>query len=100
MKKIFELKEENKKQAAQIKLQKAEVKKTQKEGKYAGLLQLKLVIAKKEYRKHHIAYCLLRGKLYEQIEKPKEQNKLNDFDWEEIQKIQEAYHEENVCACS
>lgn len=41
-----------------------------------------------EYRRLHIAYCLLRGRTYEQIEpKVHECNKLTKWDWEKINKI-------------
>jgi len=100
MKKIFELKENNKSLAKNIKERKAEIKKTQKEGKYAGRLQYELITVKCMYREYHIAYCLMRGKLYEEIEKPKEENKLKKESWSQIEKIKEAYHEENVCVGS
>jgi hypothetical protein len=97
MKKIFELKEINKTLAKQIKEKKVDVKKTQREGKYAGKLQYELLDLKWLYRKQHIAYCLLRGKSYEQIEKPRKENELNEEAWKQINQIKEAYHEEDVC---
>jgi hypothetical protein len=45
------------------------------------------------YRHHHIAYSLLRGKKYESIEKPAENNKPN---FQFIQEIQNE-HTKNVC---
>lgn len=49
---------------------------------------------RKEYRRHHIAHCLLRGKKYEQIEpKVREENQLKKHDWDEIGKIREKYYE-------
>ena len=100
MKKIFELKEKNKVLALAIKAAKLEIKKTQKERKYAGIMQSKLLFQQMTYRKYHIAYCMLRGKLYDQIEKPKEQNKIKEHTWSEIEKIKEDYYEENVCSSS
>lgn len=48
---------------------------------------------KEKYRHYHIAYCLLRGKKYEQIEnKVREGNSPN---WNIIDKIKEEYSEAN-----
>ena len=52
-----------------------------------------------DFRLKHIAYCLNRGRTYEQIEKPKEQNELHSRNWQEIKKYQEEYrkiYEANV----
>jgi hypothetical protein len=38
--------------------------------------------AGQEYRYEHIAYCLVRGRTYEQIEQPREENKLTEYIWE------------------
>ena len=100
MKKIFELKEINKSLAKRIKEQKVIVKNTQREGKYAGIEQVNSIQLSGQYRWNHIAYCLLRGRLYEQIEKPKKENELSEVAWKQIEKIKEAYHEEDVCAGS
>ena len=42
-------------------------------------------------RINHIAYSLLKGKKYEVIEKPKEENELTDFDWTKIKEIQSQF---------
>lgn len=98
MKTIHEFKEMQKTSALEIRTQKDEVKKTQREKKYAGILQCKLISAKKQYRLNHIAYSLLKGRLYEQIEqKTKEQNKLTDYDWETVEKIKNEYSQKDVC---
>ena len=97
MRKIFELKENNKKLAAELKELSANIKAIQKEGKYAGLLQYQQRTSKANYRLYHIAYCLLRGRLYEQIEKPKEKNALGPEEWSFIESTKKAYYEENVC---
>lgn len=52
---------------------------------------------KRQYRRYHIAHCLLRGKTYEQIEnKVREENKLKQHDWNEIEKIRQQYYEAPV----
>lgn len=55
-----------------------------------------------DYRRHHIAYCLLRGRTYEQIEpKVHDQNKISSKDWERIEAIKAAFTEapgEALCA--
>ena len=57
---------------------KISIKNTQKRGKYAGKEQRLLLRSKREYRHYHIAYCLLRGKKYEQVEsKCNKDNKPN-----------------------
>jgi len=51
---------------------------------------------KREFRHKHIAYCLLRGRTLDEIERPAEDNKP---DQTLIQEIIDAYREEDVCAC-
>jgi len=57
----------------------------------------KIYVAAREYRHEHIAYCLVRGRSYEQIEKPSEFNKPN---WDIINslkdKLQKKVDEANV----
>jgi hypothetical protein len=102
--KLAELKNICKEKADVLKQLTIDIKKTQQENSYAGLLQQKRVIAKLDYRHHHIAYCLLRGKLYEQIEKPKyAHTKLSGHDWETIETIRSIYYEqieEAICIMS
>ena len=51
----------------------------------------------KNYRVHHIVYCLLRGKTYEQIEKKcREDNKPNMSLVQEIKNV----YTEDVCISS
>lgn len=38
-----------------------------------------------KYRLEHIAYCLVRGRTYEQIEQPRE--KLSEYHWAKIDKL-------------
>lgn len=47
-----------------------------------------------DYRRHHIAYCLLRGRTYEQIEpRVLDQNKISARDWERIEAIKTQFTE-------
>jgi hypothetical protein len=45
--------------------------------------------AGREYRIEHIAYCLARGRTYEQIEQPRECNRIFDFEWTKINKFRD-----------
>ena len=56
-----------------------------------------------EARLRHIAYSLMKGRAYEQIEKPREQNRLTEkdttwckSDWTKIKEIQDEYEPKNV----
>ncbi len=56
-----------------------------------------------EYRHHHIAYCQLRGRTREEIEKPAEDNKPSDHYIDKIMEettfpIKEEIHEEALCS--
>jgi hypothetical protein len=93
MKKIFLLKNLLKQLAAEIHELKAETKKIQKSGNYAGVQQVKLISLKSDFRHRHIAYSLMKGHTYEQIEHPREGNKP---DQTLIQRIQNEYAQ-NVC---
>jgi len=42
---------------------------------------------KRQYRHEHIAYCLVRGRTYEQIEQPKEENKIREDVWVKINNL-------------
>lgn len=67
-------KEELKEMAREIR----ELKHSRKGGKSVDELSdinYRLWRIKREYRHSHIAYCLVRGRTYEQIENPKECNK-------------------------
>jgi hypothetical protein len=46
----------------------------------------KIYSAARKYRHEHIAYCLVRGRSYEQIEKPGEFNKPN---WDIINQVKD-----------
>lgn len=52
---------------------------------------------KQQYRHMHIAYCMLRGRTYEQIEQTtREENVLKKHHWETINKLIEKYNDENT----
>ena len=73
MKKIYELKQVLKEKAANLKDAKKRLKEEQRNGSgyKASLMQAGLVSLKRDYRHHHVAYCELRGRTREQIEKPR-----------------------------
>ena len=80
-----EMKNKLKEMAAQIRADRNEIAKLQKNGEYAGNIQWPLPGKIEEYRWHHIAYSLARGKTYKQIEnKVKDGNKP---DWGRIDNI-------------
>lgn len=58
--------------------------------------QAEVLSLKANYRHTHIAYCLLRGRKYEEIEN--HCRKGNEPNWKTIQEIKDAYTAENVCA--
>jgi hypothetical protein len=95
MSKISELKKDLKEQAANIRALTAELKLFQKKnhGFDDGRFK-KLKCLAKDYRTHHIAYSLLKGKTYEQIERKCAEN--NKPDMAKVQEIKNAYIED-VC---
>jgi len=95
MSNLFILKKYLKEQAKLIRATKKELKSYQKEhggcdGGYYGTLR-KL---SRDYRHHHIAYSMLKGKCYESIERP---NTKIAPDMALIQEIRDAHTEKNVC---
>lgn len=67
--------------------------------------QIKSHYTSSKLRIHHIAYSILLGRKYEEIElKVKENKKLSEENWKEInlliKKYSEVNHEKAVCACS
>jgi hypothetical protein len=95
MSKIYELKQYLKNLSLQIRNAKKELKEFQKNN--SGWDNGRFYILKnlaKDYRYHHIVYCLLRGKVYEQIER--KCNEINKLDMDFIQEIKDAY-KEDVC---
>ena len=69
MKNILRLKNELKTKAQIIREARAKLKTSQRKGSYTGSQQWGLETLKSDYRHQHIAYCELRGKTREQIEK-------------------------------
>lgn len=96
MKQINELKESQKTHAKEIRGLKQEIKKLQRNGAYAGVRQLQQQSASWKYRLNHIAYSLLRGRSYEEIEKPKDCNALSESHWKIIEETKNAYAKEDV----
>lgn len=95
MRKIKELKEICKQQAAYIRAARYASREAQRTGDpYKGPLGKGLWAAVPEYRQHHIAYCMLRGTPYERIE-PKV-HPGNEPCWEKIKKITDTYTEPEV----
>jgi len=85
MRNIDELKVYLKKLAAEIRVDKLVLVKTQKaHGQYGGLMSM-LYYKSRDYRHHHIAYCELRGKTRDQIEQPK-YSKPNEYVISQIKK--------------
>jgi len=106
MKKTNPVKEELKNLASQIKQSKLDLKQKQRTHSTTWKDHYNVNSASSEFRHKHIAYCLLKGRTYEQIEQPKEGNEPN-FDLikkykEEMTKILEEYYhaKENVCDSS
>jgi len=88
MRKIEELKLKLNSIAEDIRKSNAELKTIQKTGIYCGDKMRTLNGIRYTYRHHHIAYCELRGKTREQIEKPRQYNNPNET---EIKRIKTAY---------
>jgi len=98
IKNYLTLKSELKQLAAELHADKADIKATQKEsGSGAACTQqYQILKKKKECRHKHIAYSLMRGRTYEQIEsKCREDNKP---DQDLIRRIIDEYSTTNVCA--
>jgi len=89
------LKEEQKALAGKIKDNKKDIKERQRNGDYAGHQQYNLLKQKKEYRHKHLAYCMMRGRTYEEIEnKCREDNKPN---MDIVKEIMDEYSKSDVC---
>lgn len=94
---IKNLKEEQKSLALEIRTNKNNIKEKQRNGDYAGDQQYLLLKQKREYRHKHIAYCMLRGRSYEQIENKCREDNKPSFDT--IKGYMDEYSK-NVCASS
>ncbi len=89
------LKNELKAKAAEIRKTRVELKELQRSGQIAGHHQYSLISLKRDYRHRHIAYSMLRGRSYEQIEpKCREDHKPN---MDLVKEIMDEYAKENVC---
>jgi hypothetical protein len=98
VKNIQSLKSELKLLASELKDDKVTVKKSQQERlEGAGILQYALLKKKKIFRHKHIAYCLMRGRTYEQIESKCREG--NEPDQNLIREIQRTYGTTDVRAC-
>ena len=63
--------------------------------------QCKRHLLRRDVRHKHIAYCMLRGTLYEAIEKPREDNKPDmQLVQTIIKEVKDACTKEDVCACA
>jgi hypothetical protein len=95
--KMKELKALLKEKAAEIRNKKRETKEYQRKhcGRCGGR-QWTLFAMKEDYRVHHVAYSLMRGKTIEQIEP----NASTDPNWYKVERIKEEYCHEDVCACA
>ena len=89
MSKIKELKSLLKDKAEHIKNQRSQARllKSNGNGQGAHSIHISLIPKSYDYRNHHIAYCELRGKSRDQIEKP-HNNPPNEY---KINKIKEEY---------
>lgn len=86
-----ELKSIIKELARDIKVTREGFKNSQRAGEIDYKLLWKLQKLVYNFRHHHIAASLIRGKQYEQIEKPREGNEPN---WDYIESIREGVHVE------
>ena len=89
------MKEELKSEAVAIRKNNLETKRLQKNGEYAGHLQSSRISLKKNFRYKHIAYCMLAGKTYKQIEPKCAEN--NKPDMTRIKELMDEYAEKDVC---
>lgn len=94
--KLIELKIELKSLAAKIRNLKRDTKKYQRENfGHHGPIGMMMHNLQWEYRHKHIAYCLLRGRTMEQIEK--KNRKGNTPNQSQINLLMEKYSEEAIC---
>jgi len=78
MRKIDELKLKRIEMSKAIREKTAALKQMQKGGKCCSIPMFELYRIKTEFRSYHIAYCELRGRTRDQIEKPKQDNPANE----------------------
>lgn len=58
-------------------------------------IEYEIAQRREEFRTKHIAYCLLNGRKYENIEKPATNNPPN---WYAIERLLENYGQKTLCA--
>ncbi len=88
MRKIDELKLKLKGMAKDIKDTRIQLREAQKNNGASSSIMFALYLKRCTYRNYHIAYCELRGRSRDQIEKPREHNNANEY---EIEKIKKAF---------
>jgi hypothetical protein len=89
MKRSNPVKEELKKMAEKLRQIRIDIAETQKKGEYAGYMQSEQRFLKFEFRHRHIAYCMLRGRSYEQIERKFREGHEPDMNY--VEKLQEQF---------
>lgn len=99
--KMEALKKEQKQRAIDLKENKNGHRNSQRQGDWvaADTHLCEVFSLKKEYRHKHIAYSIMRGRKYEEIERTCRDDNKPDFDY--VDKIMAAYAEEaheDVCA--
>ena len=101
MSKIYELKMSLKEMASEIKKGRIEARLLKQNGKgpAAHLIHNELMFNSLEFRCYHIAYCELRGRTRDQIEKPRKDNIPNQKTIDRIKKMykEEVIYEEALC---
>ena len=99
-KNIWTLKAEQKTLAEELKTDKQSIKDRQKglEKGCPSTLQYKLLGKRRNYRHRHIAYSLMRGRTYEQIEPKCAEG--NEPDMNLVRSITNEYRKEDVRACA
>ena len=100
IKDYYTLKQALKTTASQLRDDKANIKITQKEGGSgaACTLQYNLIGKKRSYRHCHIAYSMMRGRSYEEIENKCREDNKPDMDL--VKRIIDEYSPKDVRACA
>jgi hypothetical protein len=104
MKKTNPVKEEQKQLAQNLKQAKLEFKDKQRNHTVTYKDHWNLAKLQSDFRHRHIAYCLIKGRSYEQIEQPKEGNEpdfqtVDRYQVEFKEKLETYYAtKENVCS--
>jgi hypothetical protein len=91
---LRKIKNELKADAKLLREDRLKLKEAQRAGEDCWKKQSFLAYLKADYRNKHIAYGLMKGKTYEQIERKVRPG--NEPDWYSINKIVKSYTEENT----